>query len=107
WGPGQLHIDGARVGSDGMNHEPHLLAHELLITDEPAVLDRQARSLALDVHHEDALELIANPAQGPEVVPLRADLHMRPSPVETAVMHVIGGEIVGKDFAVETVERMN
>ncbi|MBM3840948.1 MAG: prepilin-type N-terminal cleavage/methylation domain-containing protein [Verrucomicrobia bacterium] len=83
-----------------------MMMYDLFVADEPAVFHAEDRLRLGDFASQPALELIANSAQAPEIMFLAGDPDVRPSPVKSAMINVVLGEIIRQHFAIQTVDRM-
>ena len=90
-----------------MHAKQDVLAHDLPRSHEPAILHAQSRFLGTCLADAPADESRLGPVEHPLVMMGPVDGDVRPGPEEAAVVQVVGREVVGQDFAIQPVERMD
>jgi hypothetical protein len=105
----QFNVNGPALTVGAMDDQPHGVAGDDAIADLPDMLGGERSVVGFDSAFDPTVEVLADPLDVPEIVGawIIADLNSRPHPRETAMMIMIGGKIIGQDFAVETVDGMN
>ncbi len=105
--PGQLQVDRSSVVVGSMDAQQKLLVHDLPTGHVPTVIDSQECLFFLNPPQAPALEAGLDAVLHPEVVVVSVDGDVRPGPEETAMVQVVGGEVVSQNLAVKSVERVN
>ena len=92
--PEELEIDAPCPFIRRMDEDPCPFLKDLLVAHVPAVLDCQQRGMAASLLRDPTLEPLVRADDRPEVVLASARPNMRPGPEQSAVMIMIGREII-------------